>query len=124
MTCRVRKGITHKSSSSFESAMIDLSSVTGTGPLVVAFLSPPMDAIAPPTAVRIVPMALGGFSWVAYGQEGRGRGGGGEGGVDSQVFVLQDFGSASPRSDKRRHTLIAIPAIWYDILAVLDEVDV
>jgi hypothetical protein len=121
MTCRVRKGITHKSSSSFESAMIDLSSVTGTGPLVVAFLSPPMDAIAPPTAVRIVPMALGVFS--AYGQDGRG-GGAGAGGVDSQVFVLQDFGSASPRSDKRRHTLIAIPAIWYDILAVLDEVDV
>ena len=59
--CRIAgRGKPHKSSSSFESAVIDLSSVTGTGPLGVAFFSPPpIAAIVPPTAVRIVPMALG-----------------------------------------------------------------
>ena len=51
---------THKSSSSFESEAIEGSDCTGTGPEGVAFLSPPpIVLMATPTAVAIVPSALG-----------------------------------------------------------------
>jgi len=64
--CTAKRGLRHnggtrtyKSSSSFESAVIDLSSLTGTGPFVVADLSPPdMEAMIPPNVATIVPRAL------------------------------------------------------------------
>lgn len=49
---------THKSSSSFESAEMDESSLIGTGPDGVAFFSPPEVAIAIPIVERRVPIAL------------------------------------------------------------------